>query len=94
MASGHSNQAISDLNRAIELQPDFPQAYINRGNAYMRLGRFGLAFADFRRGGANPVRTNALLFGIPAITVLLGLVALYIVRKRLLAKRRHATEIQ
>jgi tetratricopeptide (TPR) repeat protein len=80
MASGHPDQAINDFAHALELQPDFPQAYINRGNAYLRLGRFGLAFADFRQGGANPVRTIALLCGIPAITALLGLVAMNIVR--------------
>jgi len=54
MMSGDSKQAIRDFNRAIELQPNFPQAYTNRGNAYLHLGRFGLAFADFRRGWRKP----------------------------------------
>ena len=86
MASGHPDQAISDFDYALELQPDFLQAYINRGNAYLRLGHFGLAFADFRQGGANPVRTIALLCGIPAITILLVALIMNIVRQRLLAK--------
>ena len=86
MASGHPDQAISDFYYALQLQPNFPQAYINRGNAYLRLGHFGLAFADFRQGGANPVRTIALLCGIPAITILLGALIMNLIRQRLLLK--------
>ena len=94
MASGHPDQAISDFDHALQLQPDFPQAYINRGNAYLRLGHFGLAFADFLQGGANPVRTIALLCGIPAITILLGALIMNIVRQRLLAKKRRTNEMK
>jgi len=94
MASGHSDQAIGDLDHALELQPDFPQAYINRGNAYMRLGRLGLAFGDFQKGGANPVRTIVLLCSIPAVMVFFGVVVIYIVRQRQLAKRRRASEMK
>ena len=87
MASGYPDQAISDFDYALELQPDFPQAYINRGNAHLRLGHLGLAFADFHRGGANPVRAIVLLCGLPAITILLGSLILNIVSQRLLTKK-------
>ena len=41
MASGYPEQAIGDLDRALELQPDFPQAFTNRSNAHLRLGHLG-----------------------------------------------------
>lgn len=43
-------EALDDLNRAIELRPDYVLAYGNRGLVYSRLGRFDLAIDDFSRG--------------------------------------------
>ena len=87
MASGDPSQAISDFDRALALQPEYPQAYINRGNAYLRLGHFALALADFRQGGAHPVRTIALLCGIPTGMILLGAFIMNTVRQHAPAKR-------
>jgi len=92
MANDHSDQAIGDFDRALALNPGLPQALTNRGNAYLRLGRVNLALADFRQGGTNPLRTVALVCGVPYVVVVLGLVALSIVRRRLLARRRRAIE--
>jgi tetratricopeptide (TPR) repeat protein len=39
--------AIGDLNRAIELAPEFAPAYQNRGNAWYARGNFGQALADY-----------------------------------------------
>jgi tetratricopeptide (TPR) repeat protein len=39
--------AIGDLDRAIELAPDFAPAYQNRGNAWYACGNFGQALADY-----------------------------------------------
>ena len=88
------DQAIADYSQAIRLKPDYAKAYDNRGNAYSRLGRFDPAFADFRQGGANPVRAIVLLCGMPAMTVLLGLAAMRFVRQRLLLNRRRAINTQ
>jgi hypothetical protein len=94
MASGNPNKAISDFNHALELQHDFPQASVNRGNAYLRLGHLGLAFADFRQGGTNPVKIIAILCGIPAIMILLGVFMINVVRQRLLAARQRTIELE
>jgi hypothetical protein len=88
MASGHPDQATRDFDPALKIQPDFPQAHANRGNAYLRLRRFDLAFADFRQGGANPVRTLALLCGNPAITSMVGTFMMSIVRQRSVARKQ------
>jgi len=53
----------------------------------LHLGRFGLAFADFRRGGGNPARTIVLLCAILVIMILLGAVIIIFVRERLIAKK-------
>lgn len=39
--------AIGDLNRAVDLAPDFAPAYQNRGNAWYARGNFGQAIADY-----------------------------------------------
>ncbi len=44
---GDVPHAIADLNRAVDLAPDFPPAYQNRGNAWFARGNYGQAIADY-----------------------------------------------
>ncbi|MDX1775603.1 MAG: tetratricopeptide repeat protein, partial [Desulfobulbales bacterium] len=41
------NQAIKDFSRALEINPNYVDGLINRGNAYAKLGRFNDALMDF-----------------------------------------------
>lgn len=41
--------AIEDCSRAIELEPDNPDSWVNRGNAYAKLGEKDAALADVSR---------------------------------------------
>ena len=41
------NNAIKDFSRALEINPDYVDALINRGSAYAELGRFNDALMDF-----------------------------------------------
>ena len=45
--SGNAQAAIADYNRAIELEPRNTQAYTNRGNAYLDVGKPRKAIKDF-----------------------------------------------
>jgi len=47
---GRTQEAIADYTKAIELDPTFAEAYINRGAAYGKLGQNNLALADFNKG--------------------------------------------
>ena len=40
-------KAIEYLNNAIKLQPDYSDAYINRGIAYYKLGQYQRAIEDY-----------------------------------------------
>src|SRR3569833_1354704 len=44
---GDVPHAISDLNTAVQLAPDFAPAYQNRGNAWYARGNFGQALSDY-----------------------------------------------
>lgn len=44
-----SKKVIEYLNNAIKLQPDYADAYINRGSAYIILGQYQLAIADINQ---------------------------------------------
>lgn len=44
---GEFDQAIKDLNQAIQLRPAYAQAFNNRGNAYLRTHQYDLAIKDF-----------------------------------------------
>ena len=44
---GDTAHAIADLNRAVQLAPDFTPAYQNRGNAWYARGNYGEALADY-----------------------------------------------
>jgi tetratricopeptide (TPR) repeat protein len=41
--------AMQDANKAIEIDPDSSQAYLNRGRAYLKLNDYQKAIADFNR---------------------------------------------
>lgn len=46
---GRYADALADLTRAIELEPDFPEAYASRGATYQTLGQDEEARADLAR---------------------------------------------
>jgi tetratricopeptide (TPR) repeat protein len=48
-ALGYSQYALDDLSEAIELQPDEPELYIQRGELNVDLGNVRDAFQDFER---------------------------------------------
>ncbi|HEX8284439.1 MAG TPA: serine/threonine-protein kinase [Pyrinomonadaceae bacterium] len=59
--------AVRDLRRAVELQPDFPEAHNRLGRALMRKGQFRAAAEEFRtavgqRGGNYPTAQYNLGF--------------------------------
>ena len=45
---GDQRQAISDYDRAIEINPDYAKAYFNRGIAYGKLGYDSKAIEDLK----------------------------------------------
>ena len=44
---GNFTQAISDCNKAIEINPNFAETYYDRGNDYDNQGNFSQAIFDF-----------------------------------------------
>ncbi len=46
---GQSDEAISNFNKAIEIDPSYLFAYLNRGDQYMRKGQFDQAISDFNK---------------------------------------------
>lgn len=46
-ADGKHGDALADLNRAIDLNPNLPGLYSNRGNVYLALGDEDKALADY-----------------------------------------------
>jgi tetratricopeptide (TPR) repeat protein len=65
---GHTPEAIADYTKAIEIDPKFSEAYINRGAAYGKSGKSELALADFNKGieldpkAANGYFNRSLLY--------------------------------
>ncbi len=47
--SGHSEQALADFNKAINLDANYAQAYANRGLLYRQAGKLDLALADYNK---------------------------------------------
>jgi len=46
--AGNNEEALTALNKAIELDPSLSIAYYNRGDVYKRLGQNDKALADFK----------------------------------------------
>jgi hypothetical protein len=46
-AVGELDGAVAELDRALRLRPDYPEAHLNRGRALVRLGRIDEAEAEF-----------------------------------------------
>ena len=46
---GDLNEALSDFNRAIEIDEDLAEAYVNRGNTWFYAGDYDRALADYER---------------------------------------------
>jgi tetratricopeptide (TPR) repeat protein len=44
---GQLDKALTDLNKAIEIAPNFGKAFANRGSYYMKLKDYSHAIADF-----------------------------------------------
>jgi tetratricopeptide (TPR) repeat protein len=52
---GDFKKAVSDFNKAIEVNPEFVVAYLNRGFSYSRMGELDEAIADYTKAIAlNP----------------------------------------
>ena len=47
--AGAYDRAIEDLNKAIDLKPNYVQAYFNRGSAYRGKGAYDRAIADYSK---------------------------------------------
>ncbi len=57
---GEYDQAISDLNKAIEINPRYNKAYNNRGVVYRRKGQYDRAISDFNKAiEINPLDAEA-----------------------------------
>jgi tetratricopeptide (TPR) repeat protein len=55
-------KSIMYYSRALKLKPDLPDAFLNRGDAYLRKGDFDLALSDFSKAiEMNPNNVNAFL---------------------------------
>lgn len=47
LALGKAKNALSDLDRVLELKPDFTAARVTRGNVHLKMGNYDLAQLDF-----------------------------------------------
>ena len=47
--SGHYQYAIASFDKAIELKPDYHEAYYERGNAYNINGEYSKAIDDYNK---------------------------------------------
>jgi len=57
---GQHSDAVSDLNEAIRLDPNFAAAFLDRGVAYQNMGQYELAVQDYNRTIAlNPNSATA-----------------------------------
>jgi tetratricopeptide (TPR) repeat protein len=44
------NDALTDFNAALQIRPDYGEAYLNRGAIFLTMGRFQNAVEDFDKG--------------------------------------------
>ncbi len=52
---GQYNQTIVNLDKAIDLEPNYESAFVNRANTYNRMGQYDKAFADYDKAiSLNP----------------------------------------
>ena len=49
LAQGRARAALEDLNRVLEIQPDFIQARAQKGNILMKLGRLNEAHIELEK---------------------------------------------
>ncbi|MDE5734574.1 MAG: tetratricopeptide repeat protein, partial [Duncaniella sp.] len=49
---GDNTSALMNFSKAIELKPDFGEAYYNRGYVYLALGNKDAAFKDLSKAGS------------------------------------------
>ncbi len=60
MAQGNMKESLSIFTRALQLNPNFPDAYINRGNALQGLGKLEKALNDYNKAiQLNPRNAKA-----------------------------------
>ena len=60
MAKGDTVSALADLDNAIKLNPQYPDALDTRGNLYATKGQYDSAIADFSAVvAADPRNANA-----------------------------------
>jgi len=58
--NGHYDQAISDFNKSIEINPSYAGAYNNRGLAYCNKGQYDQAISDYNKAlEINPAYADA-----------------------------------
>jgi len=61
---GDHRRAIADYDRAVEINPEYPEAYNNRGGAYGALGDQRRAIADYDRAiEINPEYPRHIITG-------------------------------
>lgn len=61
LALGKAKNALSDLDRVIELKPDFTAARISRGNIHLKLANYDLAQLDFYNTVSTYFMYNSVL---------------------------------
>jgi len=49
MAKGYDDQAVTDFTKAIEIDPNYANAYNNRGSIYSDKGRHDQAISDYAK---------------------------------------------
>ncbi len=64
---GDHEAAVADCERALELEPRFPNAYVNRGHALAALGAYAEAEESFRTAielGPDPAIAEEAMRGL------------------------------
>ncbi len=46
---GRDEEAIPNYSMAIALNPNYAEAFLNRGNTYSRIEKYGLGIADYKK---------------------------------------------